>query len=35
VGYQAIDSNTDFNSYDEWHAFLTLSARFDNLLYGR
>ncbi len=33
VGYQQNDSNTDANSYDEWHAFLTLTATFDNLLY--
>jgi hypothetical protein len=35
VGYQADDSNIDLNSYDEWHAFLTLTASFENLLYGR
>jgi hypothetical protein len=33
VGYQQNDSNIDINSYEEWHAFLTLSASFDNLLY--
>jgi hypothetical protein len=33
VGYQQNDSNIATNSYDEWHAFLTLSAAFDNLLY--
>jgi len=32
VGYQENDSNISANSYDEWHAFLTLSATFDNLL---
>jgi hypothetical protein len=35
VGYQQDDSSNDVNSYDEWHAFLTLRASFDNLLYGR
>ena len=33
VGYQQNDSNIEVNSYDEWHAFLTLTATFDNLLY--
>ena len=32
VGYQQDDSNIETNSYDEWHAFLTLTATFDNLL---
>jgi|WetSurMetagenome_2_1015567.scaffolds.fasta_scaffold04462_2 hypothetical protein len=32
VGYQEDDSNLSVNSYNEWHAFLTLSASFDNLL---
>lgn len=32
VGYQEDDSNIAVNSYDEWHAFLTLTATFDNLL---
>jgi hypothetical protein len=35
AGYQQDDSNIDVNSYDEWHVFLTLTATFDNLLYGR
>ena len=35
VGYQQDDSNFDVNSYDEWHAFLTLRVSFENLLYGR
>jgi len=33
VGYQQDDSNIELNSYEEWHAFLTLTATFDNLLY--
>jgi uncharacterized protein (PEP-CTERM system associated) len=33
LGYQQNDSNIAANSYDEWHAFLTLTATFDNLLY--
>ena len=33
VGYQQDDSSIAVNSYDEWHAFLTLTATFDNLLY--
>lgn len=33
AGYQKDDSNTDANSYDEWHVILTLAAAFDNLLY--
>ena len=33
AGYQQVDSNIEVNSYDEWHAFLTLTATFDNLLY--
>ena len=33
VGYQQDDSNVEINSYDEWHAFLTLRASFENLLY--
>jgi hypothetical protein len=33
VGYQQDDSNIAVNSYDEWHAFLTLRASFENLLY--
>jgi hypothetical protein len=33
LGYQQQDSNIAVNSYDEWHAFLTLTATFDNLLY--
>jgi hypothetical protein len=32
VGYQEDSSSISANSYDEWHAFLTLSATFDNLL---
>ena len=32
VGYQQDDSNIKINSYDEWHAFLTLTATFDSLL---
>jgi hypothetical protein len=32
VGYQEDNSNNSVNSYNEWHAFLTLSATFDNLL---
>ena len=32
VGYQQDDSNIAANSYEEWHAFLTLTATFDNLL---
>ena len=32
VGYQQDDSTLDVNSYDEWHAFITLSVAFDNLL---
>ena len=32
AGYQENDSNIDVNSYEEWHAFLTLSVTFDNLL---
>jgi len=33
VGYLADDSSVDASSYDEWHAFLTLTASFENLLY--
>ena len=33
AGYQQRDSDIAANSYDEWHAFLTLTATFDNLLY--
>ena len=32
AGYQQNDSNLEVNSYDEWHAFLTLTVTFDNLL---
>lgn len=29
VGYTEDDSNTDANSYDEWHVFLTLTASYN------
>jgi hypothetical protein len=32
VGCLANNSSNEVNSYDEWHAFLTLTATFDNLL---
>ena len=32
VGYQQDDSSISGDGYDEWHAYLTLSATFDNLL---
>jgi hypothetical protein len=32
VGCQANNSSINEASYDEWHAFLTLSATFDSLL---
>lgn len=31
AGYQGDSSSISAGSYDEWHAFLTLSATFDNL----
>jgi hypothetical protein len=29
VGYTEDDSNTDVNSYDEWHVYLTLTASYN------